>query len=137
MPKFVIERDIPDLGQLTPAQLDYVNAHATSTPLGDPAEIAALQRLFGSDHHDISVSSTKSAVGHLLGAAGAVEAIFSVLALRDQIAPPTLNLHQPDFDCSFDLVPHTARKRQIRNILSNSFGFGGTNAALLFKKYEA
>ncbi len=120
--------------EITPAELDYVNAHATSTPLGDPAEIAAIQRLFEGTTTDVSVSSTKSAVGHLLGAAGAVEAIFSVLALRDQIAPPTLNLEQPDFECSFDLVPRVARPRRIRNVLSNSFGFGGTNAALVLSQ---
>jgi 3-oxoacyl-[acyl-carrier-protein] synthase II len=117
--------------EITPAELDYVNAHATSTPLGDPAEIAALSRLFQGQTSHVSVSSTKSAVGHLLGAAGAVEAIFSVLALRDQVAPPTLNLQQPDFDSPFDLVPLEAKRRKIRNVLSNSFGFGGTNAALV------
>jgi len=117
--------------EITPAELDYVNAHATSTPLGDPAEIAALSRLFQAQTSHVSVSSTKSAVGHLLGAAGAVEAIFSVLALRDQVAPPTLNLQQPDFDSPFDLVPGEAKRRKIRNVLSNSFGFGGTNAALV------
>ncbi|MGQ9366785.1 beta-ketoacyl-ACP synthase II [Azospirillum sp. ST 5-10] len=119
---------------LAPDAVDYVNAHATSTPAGDPVEIAAVRRLFG-DHaaNGLSMSSTKSAVGHLLGAAGSVEAIFSILALRHQIAPPTLNLEDPSADCrGIDLVPRRARPRPIRTVLSNSFGFGGTNAALVF-----
>jgi 3-oxoacyl-[acyl-carrier-protein] synthase II len=118
--------------QLAPGDIDYVNAHATSTEVGDPVEIHAVKELFGEAARGLSMSSTKSATGHLLGAAGAVEAIFSLLALRDQIAPPTLNLEHPSEDWQLDLVPHAARQRPIRYALSNSFGFGGTNAALVF-----
>jgi 3-oxoacyl-[acyl-carrier-protein] synthase II len=113
-------------------QIDYVNAHGTSTPLGDEIELNAVKRLFGEHAYKLSMSSTKSAIGHLLGAAGAVEAIFSILALRDQIVPPTLNLDNPSEGCDIDLVPHVAKKRQVRYALSNSFGFGGTNASLIF-----
>lgn len=116
---------------LRPADLDYVNAHATSTPLGDPVELHALSELLGSERSGISVSSTKSATGHLLGAAGAIEAIFAVLALRDQVAPPTLNLIEPEDTNGFDLVPLSSKRRRIRHALSNSFGFGGTNASLV------
>ncbi len=117
---------------VAPDAVDYVNAHATSTPAGDPVEIAAVKRLFGPGAGSLSMSSTKSATGHLLGAAGAVEAIFGILALRDQVAPPTLNLDNPSPGCDLDLVPLVPRERRIRHVLSNSFGFGGTNAALLF-----
>ncbi|MEY4582784.1 MAG: beta-ketoacyl-ACP synthase [Pseudomonadota bacterium] len=113
------------------SQLDYVNAHATSTPLGDPIELRAVQQLCGPSAASLSMSSTKSAVGHLLGAAGAVEAIFSILALRDQVVPPTLNLHEPCSD-ELDLVPLIAKSRRVRYVLSNSFAFGGANAALVF-----
>ncbi len=113
-------------------QIDYINAHGTSTPLGDEIELNAVKRLFGEHAYKLSMSSTKSAIGHLLGAAGAVEAIFSILALRDQIVPPTLNLDNPSEGCDIDLVPHVAKKRQVRYALSNSFGFGGTNASLIF-----
>lgn len=116
------------------ADVDYVNAHGTSTPMGDEIELKAFERLAGTNAASISMSSTKSAIGHLLGAAGAVEAIFSVLAMRDQIAPPTLNLDNPSFETAIDLVPHVARKRKIDVVLSNSFGFGGTNASLVFRK---
>lgn len=117
---------------LTAADIDYVNAHGTSTPAGDELEFGAVKRLFGDAAGHVSMSSTKSAIGHLLGAAGAVEAIFCMLALRDQIVPPTLNLDNPADDCTgIDLVPHQARKRQVRAALSNSFGFGGTNASLI------
>ncbi len=120
---------------LTPADIDYVNAHGTSTPLGDEIEVGAVKRLFGSAAETVSMSSTKSAIGHLLGAAGAVEAIFSILAMRDNIAPPTLNLNDPSEGClGIDLVPLTARERPIKAALSNSFGFGGTNASLVFKE---
>ncbi|MGF7174485.1 beta-ketoacyl-ACP synthase II [Azospirillum doebereinerae] len=112
--------------------VDYVNAHATSTPAGDPVEIVAVKRLFGPSASAVSMSSTKSATGHLLGAAGAVEAIYGILALRDQVAPPTLNLESPSEGCDLDLVPRVPKERRIRHVLSNSFGFGGTNAALLF-----
>ena len=120
---------------LSAADLDYVNAHGTSTPLGDEIELGAVQRLVGEAASSISMSSTKSSIGHLLGAAGAVEAIFSILAIRDQIAPPTLNLDNPSVQTPIDLVPHKARKRKIDTVLSNSFGFGGTNASLIFKRY--
>ena len=113
-------------------EIDYVNAHGTSTPLGDEIELGAVKRLFGAHAGSISMSSTKSSIGHLLGAAGSVEAIFSALAIRDQIAPPTLNLENPSESCSgVDLVPLRARERKIRSALSNSFGFGGTNASLV------
>jgi 3-oxoacyl-[acyl-carrier-protein] synthase II len=119
---------------LKTADIDYINAHGTSTPLGDEIELSAVKRLFGKDAYTLSMSSTKSAIGHLLGAAGSVEAIFSILAMRDQVAPPTLNLDDPSDGCDIDLVPHKAKKRPIRNVLSNSFGFGGTNASLVFTK---
>jgi len=119
---------------LTPDDIDYINAHGTSTPLGDEIELGAVKRLFGEAAKKVSMSSTKSAIGHLLGAAGAVEAIFSILALRDQICPPTLNLDNPSPGCDMDLVPKQAKQRQIRAVLSNSFGFGGTNASLVFAK---
>ena len=117
---------------LAPDQIDYINAHGTSTPLGDEIEIRAVKRLFGDAAYKLSMSSTKSAVGHLLGAAGSVEAIFSILAMRDSMVPPTLNLDNPSEGCDLDLVPHTAKKKEIRATLSNSFGFGGTNASLIF-----
>jgi 3-oxoacyl-[acyl-carrier-protein] synthase II len=119
---------------ISPAQIDYINAHGTSTPVGDEIEIAAVHRLIGNAAVRLSMSSTKSSIGHLLGAAGAVEAIFSVLAIRDRIAPPTLNLDNPSVETSIDLVPHRARKRDIDVVLSNSFGFGGTNASLVFRR---
>jgi 3-oxoacyl-[acyl-carrier-protein] synthase II len=118
---------------VSPAEIDYINAHGTSTPLGDEIELGAVQRLIGNAASRISMSSTKSSIGHLLGAAGAVEAIFSVLAMRDQIAPPTINLDNPSVETSIDLVPHRAKKREINIVLSNSFGFGGTNASLIFR----
>ena len=122
--------------KLNPSDVDYVNAHGTSTPKGDEIELTAVKRLFGEHAYKISMSSTKSAIGHLLGAAGAVEAIYSTLALRDQIAPPTLNLNDPSEGCDIDLVPLKAKPRKIRNVLSNSFGFGGTNAALVLGPAE-
>ncbi|MGD9743357.1 MAG: beta-ketoacyl-ACP synthase II [Dongiaceae bacterium] len=118
--------------KLDPADIDYVNAHGTSTPLGDEIELGAVKRLFGDAAYKISMSSTKSAIGHLLGAAGAVEAIFSILAIRDQVVPPTLNLDNPSPGCDIDLVPKQAKRREVRKALSNSFGFGGTNASLIF-----
>ncbi|MHB8886456.1 MAG: beta-ketoacyl-ACP synthase II [Methylovirgula sp.] len=121
---------------ISPQDLDYVNAHGTSTQLGDEIELGAVHRLFGNERGSsaLSMSSTKSAVGHLLGAAGAVEAIFSVLAIRDQIVPPTLNLDNPSVETAIDLVPHKARKREVEFVLSNSFGFGGTNACLVLRR---
>jgi 3-oxoacyl-[acyl-carrier-protein] synthase II len=119
---------------IAPQDIDYINAHGTSTPLGDEIELAAVQRLFGDKAAErLSMSSTKSAIGHLLGAAGAVEAIFCTLAIRDQIVPPTLNLDHPSVATPIDLVPHKARKRQVAFALSNSFGFGGTNACLVLR----
>jgi 3-oxoacyl-[acyl-carrier-protein] synthase II len=118
--------------RLNPEQIDYINAHATSTPVGDPVEIAAVKALFGPHAKNVAMSSTKSATGHLLGAAGAVEGIFSILALRAGVLPPTLNLDDPDPECDLDLVPREARDKPLRYVLSNSFGFGGTNAALIF-----
>ena len=119
---------------VAPASLDYINAHATSTPLGDRAETIAIKRALGAAASRVAVSSTKSVTGHLLGAAGAVEAIFTVLALRDQIAPPTINLDNPSPDCDLDYVPNAARKMKIDIALSNSFGFGGTNGSLVFRR---
>jgi 3-oxoacyl-[acyl-carrier-protein] synthase II len=120
--------------KLNVEDIDYINAHGTSTPLGDEIELGAVKRLFGDAAYKLSMSSTKSAIGHLLGAAGAVEAVFSILAIHTQTAPPTLNLDDPSDGCDIDLVPHTAKKREIRAALSNSFGFGGTNASLVMKK---
>ncbi|GAK72401.1 beta-ketoacyl-ACP synthase II [Agrobacterium rubi] len=120
---------------LTPADIDYINAHGTST-MADTIELGAVERLVGDAASTISMSSTKSATGHLLGAAGAIEAIFAVLAIRDNIVPPTLNLDNPDVETAIDLVPHTARKRQVDVALSNSFGFGGTNASLVLRRFE-
>jgi 3-oxoacyl-[acyl-carrier-protein] synthase II len=118
--------------KLAPDQIDYINAHGTSTPKGDEIELGAVKRLFGAHAYKLSMSSTKSAIGHLLGAAGSVEAIFSILALREGVVPPTLNLDNPSPGCDIDLVPHKAKERPVRYALSNSFGFGGTNASLIF-----
>jgi 3-oxoacyl-[acyl-carrier-protein] synthase II len=119
------------------SDVQYVNAHGTSTPMGDEIELAAVERLFGNAAGKLAMSSTKSATGHLLGAAGAVEAIFAVLAIRDNIAPPTLNLDNPSVETAIDLVPHQARKRSIDTVVSNSFGFGGTNASLVLRRLAA
>jgi 3-oxoacyl-[acyl-carrier-protein] synthase II len=121
---------------ISAGDIDYINAHGTSTPLGDEIELGAVQRLVGNAAGRISMSSTKSCIGHLLGAAGAVEAIFSILAIRDRVAPPTINLDNPSVESPIDLVPHVARKRDIDTALSNSFGFGGTNASLIFRRYS-
>ena len=115
-------------------KINHINAHGTSTIAGDLAESRAIESVLGDAARDVAVSSTKSMIGHLLGAAGAVEAIFSVLALRDQVAPPTINLDNPDEGCKLNYVPHTAQQRPIHSVLSNSFGFGGTNGSLLFSK---
>lgn len=119
---------------LSADQIGYVNAHGTSTPLGDLAELRAVKATFGTHTSKLLVSSTKSMTGHLLGAAGAIEAIITVLALRDQVAPPTINLDQPDDECDLDLVPHVAKSAHFEYALSNSFGFGGTNGSLIFKR---
>ena len=119
---------------ISPAEIDYINAHGTSTPLGDEIELKAVERLVGNAAGDMAMSSTKSSIGHLLGAAGAVEAIFCLLAIRDGMVPPTLNLDNPSVATAIDLVPHAARKRPVNIVLSNSFGFGGTNASLVFRK---
>jgi 3-oxoacyl-[acyl-carrier-protein] synthase II len=121
---------------IQPSDIDYINAHGTSTPLGDEIELGAVERLVGNAAGRISMSSTKSAIGHLLGAAGAVEAIFSVLAIRDNVAPPTINLENPSVETAIDLVPLVKREREINVVLSNSFGFGGTNASLVFRRYQ-
>jgi 3-oxoacyl-[acyl-carrier-protein] synthase II len=120
---------------LNPDQVQYINAHATSTPLGDKAETVALKRAFGDAAKRIAISSTKSMTGHLLGAAGVVEAIFSVLAIRDGVAPPTINYRTPDPECDLDYVPNTARRMKIDVSLSNSFGFGGTNGSVIFRRF--
>jgi 3-oxoacyl-[acyl-carrier-protein] synthase II len=120
---------------IAPGEIDYINAHGTSTQLGDEIELKAVERLVGNAAGHIAMSSTKSSIGHLLGAAGAVEAIFCMLAMRDQIAPPTINLDNPSVATAIDLVPHQARKRPINVVLSNSFGFGGTNASIVFRRW--
>jgi 3-oxoacyl-[acyl-carrier-protein] synthase II len=121
---------------MSPADIDYINAHGTSTPLGDEVELKAVERLVGNSASRIAMSSTKSSIGHLLGAAGAVEAIFCLLALRDQVAPPTINLDNPSVETPLDLVPYKPRSRSIDVTLSNSFGFGGTNASLVFRRLQ-
>jgi 3-oxoacyl-[acyl-carrier-protein] synthase II len=117
-------------------QVDYINAHGTSTPAGDIAETRAIKTVLGNHAYSTPISSTKSMTGHMLGAAGGIEAIFSVLALRDQVIPPTINLDNPDPECDLDYVPHTAREARLDIVMSNSFGFGGTNGTLIFKKYN-
>lgn len=119
---------------IDPSEIDYINAHGTSTPLGDELELKAVERLLGNAASKASMSSTKSAIGHLLGAAGAVEAIFSVLAIRDGVMPPTLNLDNPSVETAIDLIPHEAKRKRVDTVLSNSFGFGGTNASLLMRR---
>ena len=120
---------------LNPEDIDYINAHGTSTPLNDRCETLAIKTVFGDHAHKLAISSTKSMVGHMLGAAGGIEAVFLALSIRDQIAPPTINLHQPSPECDLDYVPNTARKMSIRYGLSNSFGFGGTNGVVIFKQF--
>jgi len=121
---------------LNPEQIDYINAHGTSTPAGDVVETRAMKKVFGDHAGNLAISSTKSMIGHLLGAAGGVEAVFSVLALRDQVAPPTINLDNPDAECDLDFVPHEARQMKMDIAISNSFGFGGTNGTLIFRRAE-
>jgi len=119
---------------INPDQVDYINAHGTSTPAGDVVETKAVKRVFGDHTKKLAVSSTKSMIGHLLGAAGGVEAVFTILSIHDQVAPPTINLDNPDSECDLDYVPHTARDMKIDIALSNSFGFGGTNGTLIFRR---
>jgi len=120
---------------LNPEQLDYINAHGTSTPAGDIAETKAIKAALGESAYRVAISSTKSMTGHMLGAAGGIEAVFSALALRDQVIPPTINLDNPDPECDLDFVPHTARQSKLDIVMSNSFGFGGTNGTLIFKRF--
>ncbi len=122
--------------KLNPQDLDYINAHATSTGLGDKAETVAMKRAFGEHAYRLAISSTKSMTGHLLGAAGVIEAIFSILAIRDGVAPPTINYRTPDPECDLDYVPNTARQMKIDIALSNSFGFGGTNGSIIFRRFN-
>ena len=122
---------------LGPDDIDYLNAHGTSTPVGDVGETVAIKRAFGAAAKKLAVSSTKSCTGHLLGAAGVVEAMFSILAIRDQVLPPTINLDNPDPQCDLDYVPHQAREARVRTTMSNSFGFGGTNGTLVFRAFDA
>ena len=126
---------VKDAG-IKPSEIQYINAHGTSTPVGDGLETAAIKRLLGDHAKKVMVSSTKSMTGHALGAAGAIESAFCVMAIRDQIAPPTINLENPSEDCDLDYVPHKAREANIDNVLNNSFGFGGTNACMIFSKYK-
>jgi 3-oxoacyl-[acyl-carrier-protein] synthase II len=121
---------------ITPDQVDYINAHGTSTPYNDKLETLAIKRLFGEHAYKVAISSTKSMTGHLLGAAGGVEAAISVLAIRHQLIPPTINYDTPDPECDLDYVPNEKRPARIDYALSNSFGFGGTNGALLFKRFD-
>jgi 3-oxoacyl-[acyl-carrier-protein] synthase II len=130
-----MQKALADAG-LAPSEVDYINAHGTSTPAGDLAETQAVKSIFGAHAASVAVSSTKSMTGHLLGAAGAVEAIFTILAIVDGVAPPTINLDNPDDGCDLNYVPHTAQERSIRHALSNSFGFGGTNGSLLFSRFS-
>ncbi len=132
----VMVRTLKD-ASLRPDQIDYINVHGTSTPAGDKAEVLAIKTVFGDYAHKVAVSSTKSMTGHLLGAAGGLEAGITALALRDQVVPPTINYENPDPECDLDFVPNQARKMPLTHALSNSFGFGGTNGALIFKRYES
>ena len=128
-----MQASLKDAG-ITPSDIDYINAHGTSTPLGDEIELGAVECMLGNAAGKTTMSSTKSAIGHLLGAAGAVEAVFTLLAMRDQIAPPTINLDNPSVETAIDLVPNKAKPMKIETALSNSFGFGGTNASVVFQK---
>jgi 3-oxoacyl-[acyl-carrier-protein] synthase II len=131
----VMKRALKDAG-LQPSDVDYINVHGTSTPQGDKVEVIAMKEVFGDHARNLAISSTKSMTGHLLGAAGGLEAGISALTLRDQVIAPTINYENPDPECDLDFVPNTARKAAVRHVLSNSFGFGGTNGALLFKRWE-
>jgi 3-oxoacyl-[acyl-carrier-protein] synthase II len=122
-------------GGVSPAEVDYINAHGTSTPLNDLYETQAVKTVFGEANPDVPVSSTKSMTGHMLGAAGGVEAVFTAMAIRDGMIPPTINLDEPDPECDLDYVPNRAREKEIRVAMSNTFGFGGVNATLVLKKF--
>ena len=121
---------------INPQQIDYINAHGTSTLAGDVAEVNAVKTALGEHAYSVAVNSTKSMTGHLLGGAGGIEAIFSVLAIRDQVSPPTINQHTPDPECDLDFVPNQAREMKIDIAMSNSFGFGGTNGTVIFKRLD-
>ena len=123
-------------GALNPGDVDYINAHGTSTPLNDRCETIAIKTVFGRHAKELAISSTKSMTGHLLGGAGGVEAVFTALAVRDQVAPPTINLHNPDPECDLDYVPLAAREMTIDAALSNSFGFGGTNGVIAMRRFS-
>jgi 3-oxoacyl-[acyl-carrier-protein] synthase II len=131
----VMKKALKD-ASLQPSDVDYINVHGTSTPQGDKVEVIAIKEVFGEHARKVAISSTKSMTGHLLGAAGGLEAGISALTLRDQVIPPTINYEHPDPECDLDFVPNTARKAVVRHVLSNSFGFGGTNGALLFRRWE-
>jgi len=126
---------IKDAG-LRPEDIDYINAHGTSTPLNDQTETLAIKTVFGEHAKKIPISATKSMTGHLLGAAGSTEAIFTILAIREGVLPPTINYEEPDPECDLDYVPNVARRQSLEVAMSNAFGFGGTNATLIFKKYS-
>jgi len=130
------ERNAIQDARLQPQDIDYINAHGTSTELGDRAETVGMKRCFGEHAYKVAISSTKSMTGHLLGGSGGLEAGITVLAIRDQVAPPTINYETPDPECDLDYVPNHARPMRIEHALTNSFGFGGTNGALIFKKYS-
>jgi 3-oxoacyl-[acyl-carrier-protein] synthase II len=132
----VMRATLRDAG-LEPEQIGYINAHGTSTPYNDKFETLAIKKTFGDHAYKLAVSSTKSMTGHLLGAAGGIEGVFSVLAIHNRVLPPTINYVNPDPDCDLDYVPNEPREAEVEYALSNSFGFGGTNAALMFKRYEA
>ncbi|MEM6314010.1 MAG: hypothetical protein AAF743_07970, partial [Planctomycetota bacterium] len=134
---FAMDTALADAG-IAPEKIDYINAHGTSTPLGDAAETLAVKRSFGDHAHKLALSSTKSMLGHLLGAAGSVEAVISILALRDQTIPPTINLDTPDLEkgCDLDYTPNIAKEREMTYAMSNGFGFGGHNATLIFRKFD-
>ncbi|MBE2270297.1 MAG: beta-ketoacyl-[acyl-carrier-protein] synthase II, partial [Anaerolinea sp.] len=123
--------------ELTPAAIDYINAHGTSTPLNDKSETLALKRALGEQAYEVPISSTKSVTGHLMGAAGSVEAVFTIMALRENFVPPTINLDNQDPECDLNYTPHTGIQHDIKYAMSNSFGFGGHNAVLIFGKYQA